>query len=126
MIFRQPGCLSKTRRLSAPFLRMVKYYRLSLKYFSVFYISMTLCQHFSNLQLKDQRIRERELATILSRECLYVDKKAKNLIDVLREDGISRNRSGYLDNQSEDLDVQARRLREVPEPVAETRRFRSQ
>jgi len=30
VIFRQPGYLSETRRLSAPSLRMVKYYRLSL------------------------------------------------------------------------------------------------
>jgi hypothetical protein len=37
VIFRQPGCLSKTRRLSAPFLRMVEYYRLSLKQFLYYY-----------------------------------------------------------------------------------------
>jgi hypothetical protein len=43
--------------------------------------------------------------------------KSKGLIDVLREGGIARNRSGYLDNQSEDLDVQAGRFREEPEPV---------
>jgi hypothetical protein len=33
VIFRQPGCLGETRRLSAPFLRMVEYYRLSRKQF---------------------------------------------------------------------------------------------
>ena len=44
-------------------------------------------------------------------------KKAKSIIDVLREGGIARNRSGYLYNQSEDLDVQAGRLRGEPESV---------
>ena len=54
VIFRQPGCLSKTRRLSAPFLRMVEYYRLSIEQaFLQHYISMRICQYFSNIQLRD-------------------------------------------------------------------------
>ena len=44
VIFRQPGCLSKTLRLSAPFLRMVKYYRLSQKNLVFFISFMRACQ----------------------------------------------------------------------------------
>jgi len=35
----------------------------------------------------------------------------------LSEGGIASNRSGYLVKQIEDLDVQAGKLREEPEPV---------
>jgi len=46
-----------------------------------------------------------------------VDKKAKNLIDVLSEGGIASNRSGYLVKQIDDLDIQAGQLREELESV---------
>jgi hypothetical protein len=96
MIFRQPGCLSKTRRLSAPFLRMVKYYRLSLKHFCASYISIRICQHFSKVQLRGQGIRAKEHGTrkkTIQDMLTQVNKKAKNLIDVLSEGGIASNRS---------------------------------
>jgi hypothetical protein len=47
VIFRQPGCLSKTHRLSAPFSRMVEYYRLPSKFLCMVIISTGCCQNFS-------------------------------------------------------------------------------
>ena len=47
MIFRQPGCLSKTLRLSAPSLRMVEYCRLSLHFFRIGTMSPQICQQLS-------------------------------------------------------------------------------
>jgi hypothetical protein len=88
--FRQPGCLSKTRGLSAPFLRMVKYYRLSRKNLSLFISSMRTCQFFSIIQLRGRWIRAKEGAARKKTSKAMntqVGKKAKNLVDVLSEGG---------------------------------------
>jgi site-specific DNA recombinase len=64
---------------------------------------------------KDQRVRAKELTTkrkTIQDLLTQVDKKAKNLIDVLSEGGPTGNRSGYLVKQVNDLDVQAKQLRE--------------
>jgi hypothetical protein len=52
---------------------------------------MKVCQCFSKVQLRDQRIRANELATrkkTIQGMFAQVDKKAKNFIDILREGGI--------------------------------------
>jgi len=70
--------------------------------------------------LRDQRIRAKELATrkkAIQDMLTRVDKKAKNLIDVLSEGGIASNRSGYLVKQIDDLDIQAGQLLEELESV---------
>ena len=69
---------------------------------------------------RDQRIRAKEL--VIKRKTIQdmltqVDKKARNLIDVLSEGGTASNRSGYLVKQVDALDVQARQLREEMEAV---------
>ena len=83
-------------------------------------MSLRICQNFSKVQLRDQRIRAKELATrkkAIQDMLTRVDKKAKNLIDVLSEGGIASNRSGYLVKQIGDLDIQAGQLREELESV---------
>jgi site-specific DNA recombinase len=81
---------------------------------------MRICQNISNVQLRELRIRAKELATRKKTNqdmISQVDKKAKNLIDVLSEGGIACNRSGYLVKQIDDLDVQTGQLREEMESM---------
>ena len=69
---------------------------------------------------RDQRIRAKELGSkkkALQDKLAQIDKKAKNLIDVLGEGDSTNKRSGYLVKQVEDLDIQATQLREEMESV---------
>ena len=69
---------------------------------------------------KDQRIKAKELTSrkkTIQDMLTVVDKKAKNLIEVLSEGGTPSNRSGYLVKQIDDLDIQAKQLREEMESV---------
>ncbi|NVN91712.1 MAG: hypothetical protein HXX11_14065 [Desulfuromonadales bacterium] len=70
---------------------------------------------------KDQRVRAKELTAkrkTVQDTLSQVDKKAKNLVDVLSEGGATGSSSGYLVKQIEELDVQARQLREELESVS--------
>ena len=59
MIFRQPGCLSRTLRLSAPSLRMVEYCRLSLQIYCIATMSPRICQQLSIILFTGLPVRRR-------------------------------------------------------------------
>ncbi|NTW98955.1 MAG: hypothetical protein HGB35_03315 [Geobacteraceae bacterium] len=69
---------------------------------------------------KDQRVRAKELTAkkrSLQDSLTQIDKKAKNLIDILGQDGNANKRSGYLIKQVDELDIQAGQLRDEMEVV---------